>query len=165
MYTLVENFFLSLRQVCDKKWRVLQQPRFPFLRRFLSHQPRDFVIQSRNNFRKPFDPSSEPQAFRQPHFNPILVSEQALSKGAVESFNDRLVPVNLRAPTPNVCFVSFHFFGDSAHEFSARAYLKQLWPFQRTSFVISLKSARNLSRVFRGQQFSFFEMAGNINNG
>ena len=33
--------------------------------------------------------------------------EQALSKGAVISFHDRLVPVNLCAPTANVFFVCF----------------------------------------------------------
>ena len=53
---------------------------------------------------------------RNPHFDSILVAEQTLSKGAVESFHDRLVPVNLRPPTSNICFVLVHFFGDNAHE-------------------------------------------------
>lgn len=61
-------------------------------------------------------------------FNSILVPEQALSKVAVISFHDRLVPVNLRAPTANVCFVFFfHFFRDRAREFYAKVDLTQLW--------------------------------------
>ena len=56
-------------------------------------------------------------ALRKSLFNSILVPEQALSKVAVISFHDRLVPVNLRAPTANVCFVFFHFFRDRAREF------------------------------------------------
>ena len=37
-------------------------------------------------------------------FNSTLVSEQAFSKGAVMSFRDYLVLVNLRAPSTNVVF-------------------------------------------------------------
>ena len=41
------------------------------------------------------------------------------AKGAVESLDDCLVPVNLCAPTSNVCLVRFHIFHGSCHEFSA----------------------------------------------
>ena len=77
-------------------------------------------------------------ALRKSLFNSILVPEQALSKVAVISFHDRLVPVNLRAPTANVCFVFFHFFRDGAHEFYAKVDPTQLWPFQSPAFVINV---------------------------
>ena len=70
-------------------------------------------------------------------FNSILVPEQALSRVAVISFHDRLVPVNLHAPTANVCFVFFHFLRDGAREFDAKVDLTQLWPFQSPAFVIN----------------------------
>ena len=72
-------------------------------------------------------------ALRKSLFNSILVPEQALSKVAVISFHDRLVPVNLRAPTANVCFVFFHFF----REFYAKVDLTQLWRYQSPAFVIN----------------------------
>ena len=74
-------------------------------------------------------------ALRKSHFNSILVPEQALSKDAVISFHDRLVPVYLHAPTANVCFVFFHFLRDGAREFYAKVDLTQLWPFQIKSCV------------------------------
>ena len=43
--------------------------------------------------------------------------------------------------------------------------LEKLWPFQRPAFVNFLKSACNLSRVFRGQSLSFFERADHIDDG
>ena len=58
-------------------------------------------------------------------------------KDAVISFHDRLVPVNLYAPTANVCFVFFHFLRDGAREFYAKVDLTQLWPFQSPAFVIN----------------------------
>ena len=70
-------------------------------------------------------------------FNSILVPEQALSRVAVISFHDRLVPVNLHAPTANVCFVFFHFFRDRAREFYAKVDLTQLWRYQSPAFVIN----------------------------
>lgn len=94
----------------------------------------------------------------------MLVPEQTLSKGAVESFHYRLVPVNLLAPTANFWFVFFHLFGDSAHELTPRVHLQKLWPFQRPAFENVLKSARDFGRVFRGQGFSFFETAGHIDD-
>ena len=60
---------------------------------------------------------------RQPHFDSILVPEQALSKGAVESFHDRLVPVNIHPPASNVCFVFFNLFGGSPRELMSRVRL------------------------------------------
>lgn len=62
------------------------------------------------------------------------MSDQALSKGVVEFFNDCGVPVNPSAPTLSVCFMFFHFFGDSSREFSARVNLKRLWPFLNAFF-------------------------------
>ena len=84
---------------------------------FFACKASDFSAQSRDQYRKPNDPFGISLAFRRSHFNSILVPEQALSKDAVIYFHDRLVPVNLLAPTANVCFVFFHFFRDGAHEF------------------------------------------------
>ena len=95
----------------------------------------------------------------------MLVPEQTLSKGAVESFHYRLVPVNLLAPTENFWFVFFHLFDDSAHALTPRVHLQKLWPFQRPAFENVLKSARDFGRVFRGQGFSFFETAGHVDDG
>ena len=92
--------------------------------------------------------TAAPQACR---FNSILVSEQAFSKGAVMSFHDHLVPVNLRAPSTNVCFVFFHFLVDSAHECSARVDLKQLWPIQKLAIVNVLKRARDFNSLSRSR--------------
>jgi len=59
---------------------------------------------------------------RQPHFDSILVPEQALIKGAVESFHDRLVPVNIHPPASKVCFVFFHLFDGRPHELAPRVH-------------------------------------------
>ena len=105
---------------------------------FFACEASDFSAQSRDQYGKPNDPFGISLAFRRLHFNTILVPEQALSKGAVISFHHRLVPVNLRAPTANVCFVFFHFFRDGAHEFYAKVDPTQLWPFQSPAFVINV---------------------------
>ena len=84
---------------------------------FFACEASDFSGQNRDQNRKPNDPFGISLALRKSHLINILVPEQALSKDAVISFQDRLVPGNLRAPTANVCFVFFHFFCDRAHEF------------------------------------------------
>lgn len=61
--------------------------------------------------------------------------------GAVESFHDRLVPVNIHPPASNVCFVFFHLFGGSLMNSRPGS----------TKAVAILKSG-----------FSFFETAGHI---
>ena len=61
--------------------------------------------------------------------------------GAVESFRDRLVPVNIHPPASNVCFVFFHLFGGSLMNSRPGS----------TKAVAILKSG-----------FSFFETAGHI---
>ena len=104
---------------------------------FFACEAGDFSAQSRDRCRKPNDPFGISMALRKAHFNSILVPEQALSKDAVISFHDRLVPVNLHAPTANVCFVFFHFLRDGAREFYAKVDLTQLWPFQSPAFVIN----------------------------
>ena len=104
---------------------------------FFACEASDFSAQSRDRCRKPNDPCGISMALRKAHFNSILVPEQALSKDAVISFHDRLVPVNLHAPTANVCFVFFHFLRDGAREFYAKVDLTQLWPFQSPAFVIN----------------------------
>ena len=105
---------------------------------FFACEASDFSAQSRDQYGKPNDPFGISLAFRRLHFNTILVPEQALSKGAVISFHHRLVPVNPRAPTANVCFVFFHFFRDGAHEFYAKVDPTQLWPFPSPAFVINI---------------------------
>ena len=89
---------------------------FDGLSRFFAREASDFTVQSRDHSRKPDDPFGKSLALRKPRFNSILVSEQALSKGAVESFHNHLFSVNLCAPMLDVCFVFFHFFCDSVHE-------------------------------------------------
>ena len=70
--------------------------------KFLSDQSCDFAVQSRDHSSKPNEPFGRSLALRKQHFDSLLVPEQGFSKGAVESFYDRLVPLNLCAPTVNV---------------------------------------------------------------
>ena len=65
---------------------------------FFAYEASDFSAQSRDRCRKPNYPFGISMALRKSHFNSILVPEQALSKDAVISFHDRLVPVNLQSP-------------------------------------------------------------------
>ena len=117
------------------------------------------------HFRKPFHPSSRPLVRREMHFNGVLVTEQAFSKGAVETFNNSLIAVNFSAPAPNICFVIFHLLGKSAHEFARGVNLQHLRPFQRRAVVNLLKGLGDLIRIFRGQGFGLFVAAGNVGNG
>ena len=107
---------------------------------FLAGKAFYLVVQSGQNFRKPFYPRRGPLALGQAHFNGVLVPEQALSQGAVETFNNGLVTVNVNSPAPNVRFVIFHLFCNSPHQFAPRVNLQQLRPFQRRALVNSLKS-------------------------
>ena len=91
------------------------------------------------------------QALRHAHSNGVLVPEQALSQGAVETFNNGLVTVNVNSPAPNVSFVIFHFFCNSAHEFAPRVNLQQLRPFERRALVNSLKSQGNFISFSRSR--------------
>ena len=132
---------------------------------FLAGKACYLVIQSGHNFRKQFYPRRGPLALGQAHFNGVLVPEQALIQGVVETFNNGLVTVNVNSPAPNVSFVIFHFFCNSAHEFAPRVNLQQFRPFQRHALVNSVKSQGNFIRVFRGQGFSLFVVAGHVDNG
>ena len=100
-----------------------------------------------------------------PHFHGVLVPEQVLSQGALETFNNGLVAVNFSAPASDICFVFFHLFCDSAHEFAPGVNLQHFWPRQRAAPVNCLKSIHNFIRIFRGQGFGLFVGAGHINNG
>ena len=91
--------------------------------------------------------------------------EQALSQGAVETFDNGLVAVNVNAPAPNICFVLFHLLCDSAHEFAPGVNLQHLRPFERRALVNPLKGLGNLIRIFRSQGFSLFVAAGHVDNG
>jgi len=93
------------------------------------------------------------------------VPEQALSQGAVETFHNGLVVVNVNAPVPDICFVLFHLFCDSTHEFAPGVNLQHLWPFQRRALVNILKGLGDLIRIFRSQGFGLFAAAGYIDNG
>ena len=92
------------------------------------------------------------------------MAKQALCKRAVETLDNGLISVNFGAAASNVSFVIFHFFRHAAHELAARVNLQHLRPSQRTAPVNRLESLRNLVRVFRGQQLSFFVTAGDVNN-
>ena len=61
------------------------------------------------------------------------MSEQALSKRAVEALNDSLVAVNLDAPAADLCVVFPHLCGHAAHKLAAGVDLKHLRPSQRAS--------------------------------
>lgn len=73
----------------------------------------DFAVQRRpqQEAKRPIWKTFAPRAA----YDSVLVSKQALSKGGEESFHDRLVLVNLCAPTKNVCCEFFHLIGDSTH--------------------------------------------------
>ena len=91
--------------------------------------------------------------------------EQALGKGAVETFNNGLLAVNFSAPAPNICFVIFHLFCNSANEFALGVNFQHLRPLQRRALVNLLKGLGDLIRIFRGQGFSLFVAAGHVGNG
>ena len=99
---------------------------FACFNRLLANQASDFADQGGDHSRKPNDPFRRSLALGQRHFDSILVSEQVLSKGAVESFHDRLVPVNIHPAALNVSFVFFHLFGDTTHELAPRIHLQKL---------------------------------------
>jgi len=123
------------------------------------------VVQSRNDFWKSFNPGSGPLALKKSHFNGVLMPEQALSQGEVETFNNGLVAVNFSAPAPDVCLLFFHLFRDSAHELAPGVNLQHLEPRQRAAFVNGLKSLSDFIRIFRSQGFGLFVAAGHVDNG
>ena len=49
-----------------------------------------------------------------------MMTEQALGKRAIETFDNGLVSVNLNAAAANVCLVAFHFFCHTSHKLAAR---------------------------------------------
>jgi len=93
------------------------------------------------------------------------VPEQALSQGAVETFDNGLVAVNVNAPAPNICFVLFHLLCDSAHEFAPGVNLQHLRPFERRALVNLLKGLGDLIRIFRSKGFGLSVAAGHVDNG
>ena len=109
--------------------------------------------------------TSGPLALRESHFHGVLVPEQALSQGAVEMFNNGLVTVNVKAPAPDICFVLFHLFCDSSHEFAPWVNLQHLRPFQRHVLVNLLKGQGDLIRIFRSQGFGLFVAVDHVDNG
>ena len=115
---------------------------------FFASQANDFIVQSGNNIREPFDPRRRPLASRQEHFHGILMSKQTLGECAVETLHNSLILVNLSAPDTNVCFVVFHLFGHAFHELAARVNLQHLWPSQRAAPVNCLRSLGNFGRIF-----------------
>ena len=118
---------------------------------FLASEACYFVVQSGNNFRKPFHPHSRTLALGESHFIGVLVATEALSQDAVEMLNNGLVSMNFSSTSSNKCFVVFHLFGNSAHEFAPGINLQHLRPFQRTALVNLLKGTGDLIRIFRSQ--------------
>ena len=92
------------------------------------------------------------------------MAEKALSQGAVETFNNGLVAVNVNAPAPDKGFVLVHLFCDSAHEFAPGVNLQRIRPFQRPAVVNLLKGLGDLIRIFRNQGFGLFVAAGHVDN-
>ena len=82
------------------EWKVLLK--WPCLRLrlqvFFAIQASDFIVQSGNNIREPFDPYRRPLARMQEHFHGILISKQTLGECAVETLHNSLVLVKFSAP-------------------------------------------------------------------
>jgi len=93
------------------------------------------------------------------------VPEQALSQCEVETFNNGLVAVNVNPPAPDICFVLFHLFCDSAHELAPWVNLQHLRPFERRVLVNLLQGLGDLIGIFRSQGFGLFVAAGHVDNG
>ena len=111
-----------------------------------------------------FHPGSGPLALRESHFYGVLVAEQALSQGAVQTFENGLVSVNVNAPASYKGFVLVHLFCDSAHEFAPGVNLQHFRPFERRALVNLLKGLGYLIRIFRSQGFGFFVATGHVAN-
>ena len=101
-------------------------------------QASHFIAERPNNVKKSFDPRSRPLARRQEKFHGILIAKRASGQCAVETFNDRLVSVNVRAPMANGSL--YHLFGHTPHELMPRVNLQQRRPRQRAALVNRLKS-------------------------
>lgn len=50
------------------------------------------------------------------HFHGVLVPGKTLGRGAVETFNNGLVAVNVNPPASSKCFVIFHLFCNRARD-------------------------------------------------
>ena len=57
------------------------------------------------------------------------MTEQTLSKGAVETLDNGLIAVDFRVPEADSCLMAL--FRDGAHEFAARINLQHFWPLHR----------------------------------
>ena len=84
-------FSFANRSLISCRWLRSNSFLFDGFSGLLTGKARYFVIQSSNNFRKPFLLRRGPLTRREPHFHSVLVAEQALSQGAVETFKDSLV--------------------------------------------------------------------------
>ena len=73
--------------------------------------------------------------------------------------------MDVNAPAPDIGFVLFHLFCDSAHEFAPGVNLQHLRPFQRRALVNLLNGLGDLIRIFRSQWFGLFVAAGHVDNG
>ena len=73
--------------------------------------------------------------------------------------------MNFNAPAPDIRFVLFHLFCDSAHEFARGVNLQHFRPFQRRALVNFLKGLGDVIRIFRSQGFGLFVAAGHVENG
>jgi len=78
--------------------------------------------------RAPFEPRGRELTRRQKHFHGIMMTKQTFGDRALKPLNDTLISVNIKAPTANICFVVFHFFGHTSYELTLRINLKQLRP-------------------------------------
>ena len=92
---------------------------FGGLNGFFDREASDFAVMSRDHSRKPTTHSEDLWPASSHISTAYWCLNMRSAKGAVESLHDCLVPVNLCAPTSNVCLVFFHFFHGSCHEFSA----------------------------------------------
>ena len=131
---------------------------------FLANKACDFIVQSRNNFRKSFHPGGGPLALREKHFHGVLVAKQALRKGAVETFNNGLVAVNVNVPAPDIRFVVVDHFCDSAHEFTPGVNLQHFRPLKRRALVNLLKGLGDLTRILGSKGFGLCVAAGHVDN-
>ena len=95
----------------------------------------------------------------------IMVSKQSFGQGAVESFNDGLIAVNIHTAASNLDIVFREQLIHRAHKLTAGIHLKQFRPIQRAPAINPFQSSCHFSSLFCGQRFGRFVSRGDINHG
>lgn len=114
-----EGLFVWADRSSEGSFRRLHK-NIPFadcVRRLIQRQPRNLLVESGNDSRRPLPPHYSPLTFRQAHLDGVQVAEQPLSKLAVEPLGNRLVAVNFGMSALNSRSLISYRLRDSAHEF------------------------------------------------